>query len=151
MLRRLIRLGVLLAAGLAILAYPVSWGLDRLAGRDAWFVADGKDPLIVTLERDQWKADHASGGTRDPKEIADLYGSRLGERSLRVILFSKDRLITPSEDPSITLLRVDKSRENPLQKQTVDFFARWTAIGGGAAAVLGLLLLRLVRKSATGA
>ena len=149
MLRRLIRFGVFLAAGLAILAYPAAFCLDRFAGRDAWFVADGKDPAIVKLERDQWAAEHTSGGSRDPKEIADLYGSRLGEHALRVILFSNDRLITPSEDPSMTLLRVEKSRENPLQKQTVDFFALWTAIGGGVAAVLGLLLLRLFGKSAT--
>ena len=151
MIRGLLKVGTIVAAAIAILAFPAALALDAIAGKDAWLVADGKDPAIVALEKSQWKAEHPDGKAANPREIVDLYGSPLGDAPVRVIAVSSERLVTPSEDPSLTVLRVDKSRENPLQKQTVDFAAMWAAVGAGAAALVGLLVLRLSRKRAPAA
>ena len=146
MLRRLIRLGVGLAAGLAVLALPAAWLLDTFAGGDYWLYEAKADAPTFALEKAQWRADHADGKSGSDEDVVSIYGAPFSRE--RVILASKDRVRRPEERPSLALLDVRKSKgENPLQAKTVLLLARYAAIGGAAAAILGLVLLRAVAKS----
>jgi hypothetical protein len=143
-LRTLLRVATLAACGVALLAYPAAFGLDALFGKDVWLVEEQTDASVVAIQRSQWKADHPDGKPGDPREVAEIYGTPLSRE--RVILFSDARLLVPPEDPSVAVLRVTKASENPLQRRTVRYAAKWVAIGAAAAALVGFLLLRVTRR-----
>jgi len=106
---------------------------DRALGKDVLMIAPHR-PSVVDLNRMLY----ADG---DP--IPPLYGNPLSAET-RVILPTKDRLVRPEEDPTLLLFRVDKQRgENPLQTQTLWFFAKFIVPG---LALLGLLGFALPRR-----
>ena len=147
MLRRLIRLGGWLAAGIAVLAFPAAWLLDTLAGGDYWLYEPKADAPTLALEKAQWKADHADGRGGSDEEVVSIYGAPFSRE--RVILAAADRVHRPEERPSLALLEVRKSKgENPLQARTVSLLARYAALGGAVVALLGLVLSRSMERMA---
>ena len=117
-------------AGIAVaLACVLDWGL----GRDVILIAPHA-PAVVKVNR----ALYTSGDA-----VADLYGNALS-KPVRVIFPSETKLIVPPEDPYVLLLSVDKQRgENPLQAQTIWFFAKFAVGGFLVLGGVGLLLSRL--------
>jgi hypothetical protein len=108
---------------------------DRALGRDVLMIAPHR-PAVVELNRMLY----AEG---DP--VPQLYGNPLSEKA-RVILPAEEKLIRPEEDPALLLFRVDKHQgENPLQAQTLWFFAKFAL---PALALLGLSGFALPRRRA---
>ena len=106
---------------------------DRALGQEVLMIAPHR-PSVVELNRMLY----ADG---DP--VPQLYGNPLSEQT-RVVLPSQDRLVRPEEDPTLLLFRVDKQRgENPLQTQTLWFFAKFVLPG---LALLGLTGFALPRR-----
>ncbi len=132
---------ILLAAGasflaLALLGLGGAWAIDLFLGRDVRFIVPHA-PEVVELQRTLWFEG-------DP--VPDLYGIPAGE-TVRIVAPDAARLLTPSEDPSLTLMRVDKEKgENPLQVKTVWFAAQWGAAGLGLAGALLLLWALALRR-----
>jgi hypothetical protein len=117
-------LGLLLAAVLV-------WGL----GKDVVLITP-HDPSSVEVN----KALYVPG-----ESVADIYGIP-ASRPVRVIAPGSDRLIRPEEDPGLLLMTVDKQAgENPLQAQTVWFFARFAI---PPLLLLGIIGIFLPRRSA---
>ena len=80
--------------------------------------------------------------------VAEIYGNPMGQ-TVRVIAPDKDRLVRPTEKPSLLLLAVDKQKgENPLQAQTIWFFSKFVIPGFVLVGIVGLLLPR--RQSSPG-
>ncbi|MDQ7006712.1 MAG: hypothetical protein Q9Q40_05735 [Acidobacteriota bacterium] len=105
--------------GGAALIFLAVGALDRFAGREVLMMAAYDTPTIAIN-----RALHVPG---DP--VAEIYGNPLS-RTVRVLFVGEPRIVHPREDPALSLLPVDKSAaENPLQVQTLWFFARFV-IGG---------------------
>jgi hypothetical protein len=105
---------------------------DRALGKEVLMIAPHK-PSVVELNRMLY----ADG---DP--VAQLYGNPLSAKT-RVVLPSEDRLVRPEEDPTLLLFRVDKQRgENPLQTQTLWFFAKLVLPGLALVGLLGFTFPR---------
>jgi hypothetical protein len=105
---------------------------DRALGEEVLMIAPHK-PSVVELNRMLY----ADG---DP--VAPLYGNPMSEQT-RVVMPSEDRLLRPEEDPTLLLFRVDKQRgENPLQTQTLWFFAKFVLPGLALVGLLGFALPR---------
>ena len=143
---KLLRAGCLLALGVAVLAIPGGFLLDRVAGQDVVFV--------LPFAADAVEVNRA---TFEPGEsVASIYGTPVGgdvgqaasvgkPPTTRVLFAKAERLIRPVEDPSLTLLKVDKQAgDNPLQAVTVAYLAKMTAAG---AAIVGVLLLLWWRRA----
>ena len=121
-----------LGFGGAVLVMLTALTTDKVLGQDVLIISP-HDESTVQLNR----ALYVSG---DP--VADLYGNPLSE-PVRVILPAKDHLIRPQEDESLLLLKVDKQKgENPLQAQTVWFFARFALAGLTLLGITGFFLPR---------
>ncbi len=117
---------LILGLGGAILVLLLVTGIDRALGQDVLLI-QAHDEGTVELNRSLFLEG-------DP--VAEIYGNPLSQ-AVRVISPDKSRLLRPAEDESLLLLQVDKrSGENPLQAQTLWFFAKF--------AVPVLLLLGLV-------
>ena len=115
--------GLILAAGAPALA----WALDNFFGRDVIYLSPHA-PEIVRLNRFSWKAGDS---------VVALYGIPAND-PIRVIFPKASRILIPPEDTRLTLLQVDKQAgENPLQAQTLWFFARWIGLAGAVVALLG--------------
>ncbi len=105
--------------GGAAATFLMAGALDRLAGREVLIVSP-YDSATIELNR-------VLHGPGDP--VAEIYGNPLSQ-DVRVLFVDSDRIIHPQEEPSLNLLPVDKTAgENPLQVQTLWFFARFI-IGG---------------------
>lgn len=77
-------------------------------------------PEIRALNKELWV---------EGDSVMDIYGVAAGE-PVAILFPDDDRLIRPSEDPSLTLYVVDKQRgDNPLQAKMVSFFAKFAALG----------------------
>lgn len=73
-------------------------------------------------------------------EVAAIYGIPAA-RPVTVVAWDETQILRPAEDPTLRLLLVDKQRgDNPLQLKTVDFFARWLALGAAGSAALAMLV-----------
>ncbi|HET6204637.1 MAG TPA: hypothetical protein VFI25_17730 [Planctomycetota bacterium] len=133
---RLARAGGALAFAVALLAFPAAWLLDRAATEAVPIDPFPPEKVLVNRELDAPSRDDPAFA----QKVAALYGNPLGE-PMRVLFVPRERFLRPVEDPSLTLLPLDKAKgEEPLQIRTVRFLARWTALGAGAVGV-GLLLL----------
>lgn len=120
------RIAFVLGFGGAAIVLVAAVSMDLILGEDVLMIAP-HDPSVVELNRELYV----------PGEpVAQLYGNPLSE-STRVVAPPGDRLIHPAEEPALLLLTVDKlGGENPLQTQTVWFFAKFMA---PALLLLGLL------------
>lgn len=127
----------LIAAGLG----GGTLALLGVAAADRWL---GRDVLmIVPHEAAGVEMNRSLYLPGDP--VPEIYGNPLS-RPVRVIAPDAERLLRPDEDPSLLLLRVDKGAgENPLQAQTLWFFARYLVPLAWLAGVVGLLLPRRER------
>ena len=126
------------------LAYPAAWGIARTATEAILITPFHPSKVVVNREMD-------APDKKDPdfeKKVAALYGI-VSEKKL-VVFVPKERFLHPEEMPEMTLLPIDKDKgENPLQLQTIYFFAKWTVTGAGAAAIsLMVLWLLLSRRQA---
>jgi hypothetical protein len=133
MTRQLLRRGAFMFGfgGLIIVLIAVI-AADRALGKEVLMIAPHR-PSVVELNRMLY----ADG---DP--VAQLYGNPLSAKT-RVVLPSEDRLVRPEEDPALLLFRVDKQQgENPLQTQTLWFFARFVLPGLALVGLLGFALPR---------
>jgi hypothetical protein len=90
---------------------------------------------VVEVQRAMWT----------PGEpVAPIYG--VPQERTWLVFPDRSRIVTPAEDPSLVLMRVDKQRgENPLRIQTVWFLAGCAALAGACAAALGAVALAAVR------
>jgi hypothetical protein len=106
---------------------------DKALGQDVLMIAPHKRS-VVELNRMLYV---------EGDLVPELYGNPLSEKT-RIVLPSKDRLVRPPEDPTLLLFQVDKLQgENPLQTQTIWFFAKFIVPG---LALLGLLGFALPRR-----
>jgi hypothetical protein len=125
---------VLGVAGL-VLAPAAALILPAAFGRTVQIVATPNEPEIVEVNRAMW-----SKG----EPVAPIYGTPIG-KPMRIVFPDMSRLIVPAEDPSLTLYTVDKSKnQNPLQAQTLWFFAKFGMIG--SAVLVGAGMLHFVWK-----
>jgi hypothetical protein len=127
---KLLRVGAVLALGLALAAPVTALVLDRFWAVTVQPVVPAT-PEAVALNRSL----HEKG-----QNAAEIYGIPTA-KPMRVLFPRKASLLRPPEDPALRLLLVDKQRgDNPLQIKTVWFLA-WR-LGAGLAG-LGLLGLGL--------
>jgi hypothetical protein len=99
--------------------WAAAWAADRWMSMDVTLITP-HDPDVVAFERDMF-----SEG--DP--VPELYGIPM-EQSARVFRPDPSRLVFPTEDPGLVLMRVDKQAgENPLQVKTIWFLVRWATVG----------------------
>ncbi len=131
-----LHIAVGLVLGLAVLAPVSAYVLDRAYGETVLPVARSA-PEAVRAN----KALYEEGDS-----VAEIYGVP-GERKMRVIFVSKDLLVTPSEDPKLRLLLINKQKgDNPLQVKTLYFVAWRVTAGLAAVSLLGLALLLFLRR-----
>jgi hypothetical protein len=83
-------------------------------------------PEMVALNREIWSAG---------EPVAELYGNPSARKW--VLFPPREKLVVPPEDPSLTLLLAS---DNPLQLQTVWFFAGWGVAASTVVALLGAAL-----------
>ena len=133
---RVLRVMGLSALAASILTLVAAYVLDRGFGRTLQPVLQAA-PEAVALNRSL----HSEG-----EPVAEIYGVPTGS-PMRVLFVDKSRVIHPKEDPSLSLLLVNKQRgDNPLQVRTVWFIA-WRLSGALAAAgALALLTVFLVGR-----
>ena len=126
-IRRLLLLG---GFGGAMLLPATGFLLDRLTGQDVLLIVPHDAPTVELNQSLFLEGD----------PVAELYGNPLAA-PIRVILPAADRLLRPTEDPTLLLLRVDKAAgENPLQARTVWFFLKFSVPAMLGLGVLGLFL-----------
>lgn len=127
------RIAFVLGFGGAVTVVVAAAAMDLALGEDVLMIAP-HDPSVVELNRELYVPG---------EQVAQLYGNPLSE-STRVVSPASDRLIRPTEQPALLLLRVDKlGGENPLQTQTVWFFTKFMA---PAFLLLGLLGFAFPRR-----
>ena len=135
MMKWFFRIAMGSGVALAILAPLAGAAMSAVWGREVILISP-HDPGVIELEKISWT---------QGEPVVDLYGIQNGGVT-RVIFPDPDRIIVPEEDPSLTLLKVDKQAgENPLQAQTVWFFVKWLVIGGLAAAAAAFALRQVLR------
>jgi hypothetical protein len=116
--------------GGAILVLLAALVLDLGLGKEVLMIAP-HDPTLVKLNRSLYMPGDA---------VPDLYGNPLSEQT-RVVLPASDRLVSPTEDPVLVLLQVDKlAGENPLQAKTVWYLARFLVAGFVLVGLVGFVL-----------
>ena len=119
MKRQLRKWAFILGFGGAVLVLTAAWAVDIGLGREVLLIAP-HDPSVVALNR----ALYSPG-----ESVPDLYGNPMSD-PVRVIRPDSSRLITPEEDTALILMSMDnQAGENPLQAQTIWFFARFAFIG----------------------
>lgn len=133
---RVLRIGAILALGLAAAAPLSAWALDRFWAVTVQPVVPAA-PEAVALNRTL----HEGG-----QPVADIYGVPTA-RQMRVLFPKEASLVRPPEDPSQRLLLIDKQRgDNPLQVKTVWFVAWRLSAGLAALGFLGLVLAFVVSR-----
>ena len=145
MLMRLLKIGWIAAFAVAVASYPLA-ALLSSSSTEVLLVAP-HSPEGVTLNRDLWELDHPGPATgEEATEVIRLYGNS-GNDPVEVVFVDEHRFLHPEELPSLTLLPVDKQKgENPLQVQTLYFFAQIFLIGGSTAGVVLLALSFWLRR-----
>lgn len=132
-IRRYLRRAALIVgfggAGLALLTAGV---LDKGLGRDVLMLAP-HDAETVELNRLLYSPGDS---------VPEIYGNPLS-RQARVLFVDPERIVKPEEDPTLSLLPVDKAGgDNPLQVQTIWFFTRFVAGGLLVVGIVGLFIRR---------
>jgi hypothetical protein len=135
---RVIGFAALVLAGLAPAA---AWTLDRVYGQTVQPVTRNA-PEVVKLNKMLYEPGPESS-------VAEIYGVPTNQK-MRVLFVNDDKIVRPKEDPSLTLLLLDKQKgDNPLQAKTVWFIA-WRVLAGflflAALALLASLILSLRRR-----
>ena len=103
--------------------------LSAASGRNVILI-NPDPPDVVEANRALW-----TQGEPVPK----IYGAQVGE-PMRILFADPARIITPKEDPSITLYTVDKTKgENPLQVQTMWYGVRMGMYVSGGLIALAFL------------
>lgn len=99
-------------------------------------------------ERAAWKA--SGWDARDG--VAELYGIVEPPPGLRVIVWDRDRILRPAEDPALALLVVDRAAgEGVLPAQALWWRAALCALGVALLLVVGRLgLSRIAARSRAG-
>jgi hypothetical protein len=135
----------MLSVLVAALAWPVALAMDAAATEALPIVPFA--PEVVEVNR--------ATETLDPKaadyemRVAGIYGTPSKQGRGRFLFVPKERYLHPRELPSLTLITINKQNgENPLQAQTVRFFAQWVNLGAMAAVVLFLLAWIYRRRTA---
>jgi hypothetical protein len=136
--RRLVGVLLVVALGVAVLAYPVALLLDKLAGRDVWVLQTARAPAEVELERELFDATGLSPAARR-EAVVRIYGDTAASAPDRVVFVGAAEVVVPVEDESLVLLPPRAS--HPLQAQTL-YFAAQRAVVAALLAVVGLLLVR---------
>jgi len=150
-MQKLLMAGWILAYGLAFASYPVA-GLIAGAAVEANLIA-AHDPTAVEVNKAIFEP--PKGAAKDSKAYRDavmkIYGSQTDEPTA-VVFVPKQKFVHPAELPTLTLLPVDKSKnENPLQVKTVYFFAPRLMLGfavGGFVLTVVWIILRRKSKAA---
>ena len=142
-------LKLLLALSIAgvVLAYPLAYGLEQVAGQEVVRITPS-DPALVQLNRQSFdpafdidqSAPPAKQKQQLRRAIAELYGQNASEPEVLVFL-DESRIIQPPEDPSLTLYQV-VGEEHPTQAKLLYFIAKFVSI---ACAIGGLVLFGLLR------
>jgi hypothetical protein len=130
----------------AVLAYPVAWGIASM-GTEAYMIA-GKDKSTWDIEKALFEP--PKGASKESKEYRDavlrIYGVPTDEPT-KVVFEPQDHFVRTDLLPSIVILPIYKEKgENPLQVKTVYFFASRSALGAAVAGLFLLGLAKLTRK-----
>ncbi|MBI3097629.1 MAG: hypothetical protein HYY93_05190 [Planctomycetes bacterium] len=129
MKHRIALFAVALGAGAAVLAPASAAALSWGWGREVVMISPHASEA-VELNRALW--------TRG-EPVAPVYGIP-SAGPVRVVFAEAGRVIVPAEDPGLTLYTVDKQGgENPLQAQTLWFFARLVSVAGAGLALMAVL------------
>ena len=136
-------------AGL-VLAYPLAYCLEQVAGREVVRITPG-DPALVELNRQTFdptfEVDASAPAAKQKEQlrraIAELYGQNASDPEVLVFL-DADRIIEPPEDPSLTLYQV-AGEEHPTQAKLLYFIAKFVTIGCAVGAVVLFGLVRWLR------
>jgi hypothetical protein len=131
---RLVRAVAVVAASVALLAWPAAFAVDRLLGLDA-VVVRPFPPAEVDRHRAAFAA--RAAGAED-EDVARLYGESFGR--FRVVVRDDGRVLHPPEKPSLAIYRAEDGV--PLQARTVFFAARFAAVGGAVLALVAFLATR---------
>lgn len=150
-MQKLLLVGWVACYVLAFACYPVA-GIIAGGAVEAYLIA-GHDPSAV--EVNQAIFEPPKGAAKDSKAYRDavmrIYGSQTDEPT-KVVFVPAEKFKHPAELPSLTLLPLDKSKnENPLQVKTVYFFAPKFMLGfaaGGFVLTIAWILLRRKSKAA---
>ncbi len=117
---------------------PLSgWLLTTVGAREVFLLVPHA-PEVVEANRLMWSVG---------EPVAGLYGIP-ASHPVRVVFPNKAKLIVPEEDPSLTLLVVDKQAgDNPLQAKTVWYVVRFSLLVCGVVALAGGFLAHWFRRS----
>ncbi len=135
---------LIVAAAVALLAYPVGLIVDGTFGRDAIRLEPAYDAETVEINRALFDEDLTGDERRDG--VVAIYGSNpKGAFTERYLFVADDRLIIPKEDDQLVLL--PRTEEDyPLQSLSLLFVMRQISM----ASMVGLVVLLLVRRYACG-
>lgn len=150
-MQKLLMVGWILAYVLAFASYPVA-GFIAKGAVEAYLIAP-HDPTAVEVNRAIFEP--PKGAAKDSKAYRDavmkLYGSQTDDPTA-VVFVPQEKFVHPAELPTLTLLPVDKAKnENPLQLKTVYFFAPRLMLGfafGGFLLTVVWIILRRKSKAA---
>ena len=138
---------LIVAAALALFAYPVGVMVDRAFGRDAVRLEPAFDATTVEVNRGLFEldAEDLTGDERRDAVVA-IYGSNpKGAVTERYLFVADDRLIVPKEDDQLALL--PRTEEDyPVQSLSLLFLMRQISM----ASMVGLVVLLLVRRFTCG-
>lgn len=135
-LRRLLKLFGVGSLALLVTTLSGAFVLDRFLGRDVQLIVP-KPAEVVELERELWEPG---------QPVAAIYGVPVGGTT-RIVGPDPAKIVRPSEDRSLLLMRVDKQRgENPLQVKTVWFVTLRLILGLGIVSLVGLLGTRWLSR-----
>ncbi len=135
MLARIAKAGAAGGVGLALLLPTAAFVFEAWGGRDVWLISQPFDEGMVEAQRSLWEKG---------QPVPPIYGQPSNE-PIRVLFPDSSKLVIPSEDPSLTLLRVYEG-DHPLQARTAWLIAKVGAIASLAAAAAGGLLLGWIRR-----
>ena len=134
-----------------VLAYPLAYGLEQVAGREVVRITPG-DPALVELNRQTfdptYEVDESAPPAKQKRQlrraIAELYGQNASDPEVLVFL-DADRIVEPPEDPSLTLYQV-AGEEHPTQAKLLYFIAKFVTIGCAVGALVLFGLMRWLGK-----
>jgi hypothetical protein len=143
--RRLTKPLLWAALGVAVLAYPAAFALDRACGKDVVLLAGAAyDERAAKQRRDEF-----DDSIKDPDErrraIAEIYGPTTKAEVLRVLFVDESELIRPVEDKELALLAPSKDGAHRVQATSAYFAAKMAALGGAVAFVVLLVLRRFLK------
>jgi hypothetical protein len=143
--RRLTKPLLWAALGVAILAYPAAYAVDRACGTDVVLLAgQAYDAKAAKQRRDEYD-DSIKDTDERRKAIAEIYGPTTKAEVLRVLFVDEAQIIRPEEDKSLALLAQDKDGAHRIQAASAYFVAGRAGLGGAAAAVILLILRRFLK------